>query len=219
MIELIDYSVDLGTFKLSDINLKLDIGQVLMVVGSSGSGKTVFLESLIGRYKNGGKLIMDNKDISNLKPEERDISIVYQSYELFDFMNLEDNIRFPLKFKKTNVDIEDIMKNLNLNDLKSRSIMDLSGGEKQRAALARALVCKPSLLLLDEPLSSLDYINKKTAAMLIKDMLKKYNITAIYVSHDPNEFIDACDKVAIFDHGKIKKICKVEEFDLDDYIQ
>ncbi|HBH0716906.1 TPA: ATP-binding cassette domain-containing protein, partial [Clostridioides difficile] len=157
--------------------------------------------------------------ISNLPPENRNIGFVYQNFELFPNMNVEDNIRFPLKLRKIPIDEQILKANhlsklMQIEDIKNRYPKNLSGGEKQRVAFARALIAEPDILLLDEPMSSLDYITKKHISKILKDVYIKYKPTVIHVTHDISEAMFFAHKIGIMNNGKINHI-----FDLNEEIK
>lgn len=218
MLKIEDLNIDLNGLYLKDINIHLNKGETLVVLGHSGSGKTVFLETLSGRYKvKSGNIFLDNKCITKSLPEDRNISIVYQQYELFPFLNVYDNIAFPLKrgnFSKKNYekDVLAIMERLKISYLKNRKIDKLSGGEKQRIALARSIIVNPKLLLLDEPMAALDSANKDRAMNLISEIKNNYDLTMIYVTHDLDEALNFADKIVIIKNNSFYKLINKEDF-------
>ncbi|MCE5213177.1 MAG: ATP-binding cassette domain-containing protein, partial [Methanobacterium sp.] len=157
-----DLCVDLGQFHLKNVDLSLEKNDYLVLIGPTGSGKSVLLETIAGffsPYK--GKILLEGKDITNLKPEKRGISIIYQDYVLFPNMNVYENIAYGLKKKIDDKDlieskILNLAKLLKIDHLLERNPETLSGGEKQRTAIARSLIVEPNILLMDEPFSALD---------------------------------------------------------------
>lgn|SRR5699024_4974362 len=218
MLKIENLNINLDSFYLNNINIHISKGETLVILGHSGSGKTVFLETLSGRYKvKSGNIFLDNKCITNSLPEDRNISIVYQQYELFPFLNVYENIAFPLKrgnFAKKNYDkdVLEVMERLKISHLKDRSIDKLSGGEKQRIALARSIIINPKLLLLDEPMAALDSANKDRAMDLIKEIKQNYNLTMIYVTHDLDEALNFGDKIVIIKNNSFYKLINKKDF-------
>lgn len=217
MLEIKDLKVNLGKFFLKDINIKLENGEYLVVIGKSGMGKTVLLETIAGRYNiNSGSIIKDSQNISHLEPEKRNIGFVYQNYELFSHLKVSDNILFPLKFKNlSNKDrknkTEEMMEILDITYLKDRYPQTLSGGEKQRVAIGRSLIKSPKLLLLDEPFSSLDYITKESIKDILKDVHKRFKPTVIHVTHDLKEAVYFADTIGVIRNNTIEKIFNKKE--------
>lgn len=217
MFEINDLNVELGQFFLKDINLRLEPGEYFVILGKSGTGKTVLLETIAGRYKiKNGNIIKDNEDISNVFPERRNLGFVYQNYELFSHLKVKDNIGFSLKFKKMsklniNIKVNQMMEILGIAYLKDRYPKDLSGGEKQRVAIGRSLINSPKLLLLDEPFSALDYITKENIKDILKDVHKNFKPTVIHVTHDIKEAIYFADKIGILKDNTIVKVFNKDE--------
>lgn len=220
MLKIKNLSLDLPNFKLQENSLNINNHEYFVLLGASGSGKTLFLETLAGRYPSAkGNVSYKENLISNLPPENRNIGFVYQNFELFPNMNVEDNIRFPLKLRKIPIDEQILKANhlsklMQIEDIKNRYPKNLSGGEKQRVAFARALIAEPDILLLDEPMSSLDYITKKHISKILKDVYIKYKPTVIHVTHDISEAMFFAHKIGIMNNGKINHI-----FDLNEEIK
>ena len=217
MLEIENLRVDLGKFFLKDINLRLDNGDYIVLIGKSGMGKTVFLETLAGRYKiRDGKIKKNKVEISNSPPEDRDIGFVYQNYELFSHLKVSENILFPLKFQKLSKQeikykTDEMMQILGISHLKDRYPKALSGGEKQRVAIGRSIIKSPQLLLLDEPFSALDYITKESVKDILKDIHKRFKPTVIHVTHDLKEAMYFADKIGIIKDNTIKRVFDKEE--------
>lgn len=197
---------------VNNVSFTAEKGSMTCVLGPSGSGKTTILRTLGGFQKpESGTIILDNKDISNLEPEERPISTVFQSYGLFPHKNVMENIIYGLKFK--NVSKKNAMKEgrkilemIGLKEYGSRRIDQLSGGEQQRVALGRSLIVKPDLLLLDEPLSNLDAKLKLIMREEIQKIQRIFNITTIFVTHDQEDAFSVGDQIILMDEGKIEQI-------------
>lgn len=217
MLKIKNLSLNLPSFNLKDNCIDIGDSEYFVLLGSSGSGKTLFLETIAGRYKSlTGIVEHDSVVLSNLEPENRGIGFVYQNYELFPNMNVDKNIRFPLKLKGVSLDeqnlrVEKLLELLKINDIKNRYPKNLSGGEKQRVAFARALISEPKILLLDEPMSSLDYITKKHMQSILKSVYEEYRPTVIHVTHDISEAMFFADSIGVMKNGTIEHIFKVDE--------
>ncbi|MHA1501606.1 MAG: ABC transporter ATP-binding protein [Candidatus Heimdallarchaeota archaeon] len=194
---------------IEDISFKLEDGELLTLLGPSGCGKTTILRLLAGLIvPDKGEIFFDNEDVSSIPTEERNIGFVFQSYALFPHLTVAQNIAFGLQARKWSK--EDIMERIrhmisvvDLVGKDARYPRELSGGEKSRVALARALAPNPTLLLLDEPLSALDMSLKENLRMAIRDIQRKVKVSTIYVTHDQVEAMEVSDKIIILDHGKI----------------
>ncbi|MCW5946849.1 MAG: ATP-binding cassette domain-containing protein [Fimbriimonadales bacterium] len=209
MITVSKLSVAYGDFQLRDVDLELREGGCLAVLGPSGAGKTLLLETVMGSRKpDSGTVHLNDKDISSLPPEHRNIAYIPQDLALFPHLSVRENIAFGLKarnLKQSIVsDIERIAKVLGIEHLLSRKdIRTLSGGEKQRVALARALVVNPRVLFLDEPLSALDVAASRELLHALRKMRRELNPTMFLVSHDLTEVCFLADEVAIMIDGRI----------------
>lgn len=209
MITISKLSVAFGDFQIRDVDLELREGGCLAVLGPSGAGKTLLLETVMGSRKpNSGTVHLNDKDISSLPPEHRNIAYIPQDLALFPHLSVRENIAFGLKarnLKQSIVsDIERIARVLGIGHLLCRKdIRTLSGGEKQRVALARALVVNPSVLFLDEPLSALDAAGSRELLQALRKMRRELNPTMFLVSHDLTEVCFLADEVAIMIDGRI----------------
>lgn len=208
MLELIDVkkSYD-GVTILNDVNFTVEDGEIISILGSSGSGKTTLLNIILGiKEVDNGKIIYNGTDVTDVPMEERGFNIVFQDYALFPHLNAYENIVYGLKNKpdvSTKEEVDDMIELLGLREHLDKEIEQLSGGQKQRVALARTLVMKPKILLLDEPLSALDGVIKESIKAKIKQIAKELNLTTIIVTHDPEEALSLSDKVMIINGGKI----------------
>jgi ABC-type Fe3+/spermidine/putrescine transport system ATPase subunit len=214
MIEIRSLSNTWDEFQLRDINLKIQRGEYFVVLGPTGAGKTLLLETIAGFFSpDKGKVIMDNTDLTNISPEYRKFGFVYQDYMLFPHRSLYKNISFGLELQKLpraeiSNKVQTIAKLLKIKQLLHRYPETLSGGELQRGALARALVIEPQVLLLDEPLSALDPNTKQPIVELIKKLHNKLGITIIHITHDREEAMVMADRIAVMNEGKIVQVGK-----------
>lgn len=213
-LEHISKSFD-GVSILKDINLEIGQGEIVSILGPSGSGKTTLLNLILGLTEiDSGKLFYNNEDLTDVPMEERGFNIVFQDYALFPHLNAYKNIVYGLKNKpgiSTEEEVKDLIRLLGLNDHLDKKIDQLSGGQKQRVALARTMVMKPKILLLDEPLSALDGVIKESIKDRIKTIAKEYHLTTIIVTHDPEEALTLSDRVLIINEGTISQYGKPEE--------
>ncbi len=210
MIRMSDFSLVRGNFKLDNISLNIEDGEVLAIVGKTGSGKTLLLESLAGLYEsNEGTVEYDGASVWETPLRKRKIGFVYQQACLFPHMKVKDNVAFGLKMHKVEkakqkIIVENILKELEIYELKDRWPETLSGGEKQRCAIGRALVLKPKILFMDEPFSALDVHTKDKMYKLIKKIKAEYNCSIIFVTHDYKDAEALADRVIAIEQGRIK---------------
>ncbi|KYG30672.1 ABC transporter ATP-binding protein [Priestia endophytica] len=194
---------------LDNISLEINKGEIVSLLGQSGSGKTTLLNIILGLIKmDKGRIIFDNEDLTNVKMRDRGFNIVFQDYALFPHLNAYENIVYGLKNKRGLVTEEELKEYINFLKLKphlNKKISELSGGQKQRVALARTLVMKPKLLLLDEPLSALDGVIKESIKERIKSIAKEFQLTTIIVTHDPEEALTLSDKILIINQGNVSQ--------------
>ncbi|NLM06286.1 MAG: ABC transporter ATP-binding protein [Tissierellia bacterium] len=199
-------------FAIKDISFSLEKGKLLSVLGASGSGKTTILRAIGGFINlNLGKIILDGEDITNLPAEKRQVATVFQSYALFPHMSVKDNIGYGLKFRnfsklEKNEMIKEMIDTVGLSGQEHKRPHELSGGERQRVALARSLVIKPKLLLLDEPLSNLDKNLREVLREEISSIQKQFEITAIFVTHDQEEAFSISDTVMLLNQGELIRV-------------
>ncbi len=216
MLRLIDIRRKLGEFALTDVNMEVPDGEYYVLLGRSGSGKTQLLELIAGlEHPDSGKIILDEIDITHQKIQNRKVGIVFQDYAVFPHMTVFGNIAYPLKTRNEskNSITEKVVKAavaMNIRHLLERSTVKLSGGELQRVALARTLITSPRLLLLDEPLSSLDTSLKDDLKRLLRS-LNKSGQTIIHVTHDYGDAISLAKRVGVLHNGKIIQEGSVEE--------
>jgi len=192
---------------LEDITIDINQGEIVSLLGPSGSGKTTLLNIILGLTKmDHGKIMLNNQDISHISMRKRNFNIVFQDYALFPNLNSYQNIVYGLKNQKVKMPEEELQEYIDFLELRphlTKKIGELSGGQKQRVALARTLVTKPKLLLLDEPLSALDGVIKESIKDRIKSIAKELKLTTIIVTHDPEEALTLSDKILIINEGKV----------------
>ncbi|MFT7002906.1 MAG: molybdate/tungstate transport system ATP-binding protein [Sulfurimonas sp.] len=208
-LKIQNLSSNIGEFSLKNINLDIHNNEYFVLLGQSGSGKTMLLETIAGLNPCSGNIIFKGDDISKVPTEKRDMGFVYQDFALFPNLSVEKNIRFSAKYKKIEDADElfhDVVKFLKLENLLSRDTQDLSGGEKQRVAIARAIFSRPKILLLDEPLSAIDPTFRNAIMKSLKDIHKRYNVITIHVTHNFREASYLADRIAIIMDGEIKQV-------------
>ncbi|MBS4535464.1 ABC transporter ATP-binding protein [Clostridium sp. D2Q-14] len=196
---------------LKNINLNIRKNEFLTLLGPSGCGKTTTLR-IIGGFEKAtiGNIYFNGKKINDLPPYKRQINTVFQKYALFPHMNVFENIAFGLKIKKLpNKDIKkkvsEILDLVGLEGYENRKVDSLSGGQQQRIAIARALVNKPKVLLLDEPLGALDLKLRKEMQLELKNIQREVGITFVYVTHDQEEALTMSDTIIVMDNGEIQQ--------------
>lgn len=204
-----------GTTVLNDISLEIGDSQIVSILGSSGGGKTTLLNIILGLLQpDSGKIIFNGSDITNTPMERRGFNIVFQDYALFPNLTAYKNIVYGLRNypdRSSKEEIEALIDLLDLREHLNKKIDQLSGGQKQRVALARTMVMKPRILLLDEPLSALDGVIKESIKEKIVTIAKEFHLTTIIVTHDPEEALTISDKVLILNKGKIEQFAEPSE--------
>lgn len=197
---------------VKDVSFEVKEGEFMVLLGPSGSGKTTTLRCIAGLEEvDGGKVFIEGKLVNDLPPSERDVAMVFQSYALYPYMTVYDNIAFPLRVKKASkqeVDarVKEVAELLHISHLLTRKPKQLSGGEQQRVALGRAIVRRPKVFLMDEPLSNLDAKLRVYMRAELKRLQKELKIKTIYVTHDQAEAMTMADKVAVFKDGEIQQV-------------
>ncbi len=204
-----------GVTILENINLNIEDGEIISILGPSGCGKTTLLNLILGIAEaDGGHIVFNGQDITDVPMEKRGFNIVFQDYALFPNLNVYENITYGLRNNpgiSTEEEVQELIELLGLEEHLNKRIDQLSGGQKQRTALARTMVMKPKILLLDEPLSALDGVIKESIKDKISAIAKDYNLTTIIVTHDPEEALTISDKVLILEKGGISQYGKPSE--------
>ncbi len=202
-----------GTQALTPINLEIEGGETVVLLGPSGCGKTTLLRIIAGLEApdSGGKILFNGEDVTDKTIEHRNVGMVFQSYALFPNMTVAENIGYGLKVRKdpkSVIDqrVQEMLEMMQITDLADRRIDQLSGGQRQRVALARAIAVRPRILLLDEPLTALDALLRDRLRMEIDGLLRRLNITAIYVTHDQAEAMALGDRIVVMSKGQIEQI-------------
>jgi len=209
------------------VSLNIQHGEFLTLLGPSGSGKTTTLNMIAGfEIPTSGQILLESKDITTVAPNNRGIGMVFQNYALFPHMTVFDNIAFPLKMRKMPGNeittlVETILQLVQLPGFERRYPKQLSGGQQQRIALARALVFRPPILLMDEPLGALDKKLRDHMRLEIKHIQESIDITVIYVTHDQEEALTMSDRIAIMNEGRIIQLetpMEIYEFPADLFV-
>ena len=213
VLEVKDLNKSFGDFKaLQDINLNVKEGEFVSVLGPSGCGKTTLLRVIAGFIEeSSGSITIQKGSMKGISPENRPVNIVFQSLALFPMMNVFENVAFGLRrqgLKKDEIStrVMEMLHRVGLNGYEKKKINELSGGQKQRVAIARSLVMKPKILLLDEPLSALDRKLREYMKVELKELQREVGTTFIYITHDQSEALVMSDRVAVMNRGKIEQL-------------
>lgn len=221
-IEISNITKTFDSFKaLSDINLKINTGELVALLGPSGSGKTTLLRIIAGlETSDVGSIVFDGEDNTGKTTQDRKVGFVFQHYALFKHMTVADNIAFGLKVRPSklrpskeeiNKKVHELLSLVKMEELAKRYPSQLSGGQRQRIALARALAVEPKVLLLDEPFGALDAKVRKELRRWLRKLHDEYPITSVFVTHDQEEALDVADRIVILNQGKIEQIGTPEE--------
>ncbi|CAM3834582.1 ABC transporter ATP-binding protein [Pseudomonas wadenswilerensis] len=198
-----------GSPVFNDINCQIERGEFVTLLGPSGCGKSTLLRCIAGLTAvDSGRILLDGNDLVPLSPQKRGIGMVFQSYALFPNMTVEQNVAFGLRMQKVNSDdsqarVREVLQLVELQDFARRYPHQLSGGQCQRVALARSLVTRPRLLLLDEPLSALDARIRKHLREQIRAIQRELGLTTIFVTHDQEEALTLSDRIFLMNQGRI----------------
>jgi multiple sugar transport system ATP-binding protein len=212
-------SYDKKILALENINLTIEDGQFFVLLGPSGAGKTTTLRCIAGLEKvDSGSVLFDNESVTEDQPASRDVSFVFQQFSLYPHYTVYENLAFPLRSpmrklpeEEIKTKIENIAKMLKISNKLKNKATELSGGEMQRVAIGRALVRKPNIYLMDEPLSSLDAKLRESLRIELKNIQTNLNATILYVTHDQAEATTLADKIGVLKEGKIVQIGTPEE--------
>lgn len=217
-VRLDNVSKMFGTAKgVENVAIDVKPGEFFTFLGPSGCGKTTTLRMIAGfYYPTKGKIFFDNRDVTTLQPNKRNIGMVFQNYALFPHMTVFENIAFGLEVRKLSKSVikekvERAQKLVHLDKYGNRKINELSGGQQQRVALARALVIEPDILLLDEPLSNLDAKLREETRLEIKRLQVELGVTTIYVTHDQTEAMTMSDRIMVMKEGVVQQIGSPQE--------
>jgi spermidine/putrescine ABC transporter ATP-binding subunit len=218
MIEFYDVSKRYGSLLANDhLSLTIRRGELMTLLGPSGCGKTTALRCLTGYvHPDEGRVLIDGTDVTDLPTHQRELGMVFQNFALFPHMTVRDNVGFPLMIRnlgKAERDerVAEALRLVRLEGYGSHYPRQLSGGQQQRVGLARALVYRPKVLLLDEPLSNLDAKLREEMRFEIKEVVTRLRITAVYVTHDQGEALALSDRVAIMNRGRLEQVGTPEE--------
>jgi spermidine/putrescine transport system ATP-binding protein len=213
MVELRTVTKEFQKFTaVQDVSLSIRSGEFITLLGPSGCGKTTLLRMISGfEVPTRGQILLDGTDVTHRPPYRRDVNQVFQSYALFPHMTVRDNIGFGLKMKKVakaeaQERIQSAIAMVSLAGFEERKPSQLSGGQRQRVALARAIVCRPKVLLLDEPLSALDAKLRHSMQVELKRLQQKLGITFVFVTHDQEEALTMSDRIAVINKGRIEQL-------------
>ncbi len=202
-------SLSLGRFRLRKVHLTCDRGEYHVLLGPTGSGKSSLMKCLLGFHRpEAGTICFNGQDITRERPEDRHMGYVPQNYSLFPHLDVEKNIRFGLAARRKNAQradriVDRLGELLHIEDIRKRSIKNLSGGEKQKVALARALATEPDLILLDEPFSSLDESGRRGLWLELKKIIREIGITAIHITHNLEEAYSMGERLSVLLNGEI----------------
>lgn len=217
MIRTEEISFRIGTFQLQRLSINMAKGEYFVLLGPPGSGKTIFLECLCGLKKiESGRIYIDGREVTALEPRARGIGYVPQDYALFPHLSVERNIAFGLRAhgyqrRQTEAKVIETVDLLGIRHLLSRRIDGLSGGEKQRVAVARALVLQPKILLLDEPVCALDEVTREEVCAQLLRVQRRLGLTTIHVSHNLEEAFSVADRAAILNQGILQQVGPLDE--------
>lgn len=212
-VELKNINKSYGDFKASkNINIQIEKGKLIALLGPSGSGKTTILRMIAGlETPDSGDIYINGVRVNDIEASKRGIGFVFQSYALFKYMTVFDNIAFGLEIQKRSKSeikkrVNELIELIGLKGLENRYPSQLSGGQKQRVAFARALAPEPKLLLLDEPFAAIDAKVRQELRTWLKEMINKVGVTSIFVTHDQDEAIEVADEIIVTNRGRVEQM-------------
>ncbi|MBU6490488.1 MAG: ABC transporter ATP-binding protein, partial [Burkholderiales bacterium] len=212
-LTLADVSKSFGAMHaVTDLNLSVEKGEFVSLLGPSGCGKTTTLQMIAGFVQTtSGRIVLDGRDITEMKPNQRGLGIVFQSYALFPHMTVAQNVSFGLEMrrvskKESDERVREALALVRLEALAQRFPRELSGGQRQRVALARAIVIAPPVLLLDEPMSNLDAKLREEMQFELRAIQRRIGTTTIMVTHDQSEALSISDRVVVMEAGRITQV-------------
>ncbi len=213
MIEIRGVTKRFGAFTaVNDVSLSVNAGEFITLLGPSGCGKTTLLRLLAGfETPDEGAVFLDGEDVSHVPPYKRSVNQVFQSYALFPHMTVKENVGFGLRMQhvpagEAESRIKEALATVSLTEQADKLPHQMSGGQRQRVALARAIVCRPKVLLLDEPLSALDAKLRHGMQLELKHLQRKLGLTFVFVTHDQEEALTMSDRIAIINQGRIEQL-------------
>lgn len=217
LLEVVDISKNFsGILALDKVKLHLNTGNILCLLGPSGCGKTTLLRIIAGLEKaDKGTVIFDGTDLSRLPPHRRRFGMMFQDFSLFPHKNVYENVAFSLQIRKQtrvciNHRVKEMLHLVGLEGFETRDVNRLSGGERQRVALARSIASQPRLLILDEPLGSLDRVLRERLMLDLHRIIKQVGVSTFYVTHDHAEAFTVADVVAIMNKGRVEQVDQPE---------
>jgi ABC-type Fe3+/spermidine/putrescine transport system ATPase subunit len=216
MLELLNLSHAYGSNRvLRNINLQVESGEIFCLLGPSGCGKTTLLRIVAGlEQATAGEIRFQGQSLNHVPVHRREFGFMFQDFALFPHMNVADNVAFGLKMKGAAdpaTQVQEILHLVGLTGFEKRSVSQLSGGEKQRVALARSLAPRPRLLMLDEPLGSLDAALRNRLVIELHQIIKELHLSTLYVTHDQQEAFAVADRIAIMNAGRIEQVDRPDD--------
>jgi len=200
------------TTAVDDVSFTVDDGEIVGVLGPSGCGKTTTLRTVAGfETPTAGTVSFDDRDVTHVPPENRNVGLVFQEYALFDNMTVRENVGFGPKMRgversERRERATTLLEMLDIGDMADRDPTTLSGGQQQRVGLARALAIEPAILCLDEPMTGLDAKLKARLRDEVGDLLSELDVTGLYVTHDQEEAMLMCDRIAVMNDGRLEQV-------------